>query len=70
MLKAKGLCGELKKVIFPSSSNRRERQDQIKSYAEKGSHSKSTWIQHKPNKSLKENSQKLNTFIIHLIKGL
>jgi len=58
MLRAKGLYGELKEVIFPSSSCKMKRQDQIRPCVKKISHSKNTWIQHRANRSLKENAPK------------
>jgi len=53
MLRGKGFYGDSKVVFFPNSSSRMERQDQIRPCVKKGSHSKSTWIQHKANTSLK-----------------
>jgi len=59
MFRAKGLCEDSKEVFFPPSS-RMEKQDQIRYYVGKGSHSKSTWIQHnKANKILKRNAPQL-----------
>ena len=51
VLRAKGLCVDSKGIFFPSSSSRLERQDEVRPCVEKGSHSKSTCIQHTKNKS-------------------
>ena len=49
----------LKTGLLSIFLKRMERQDQIGPCVEKGSHSKNTWIQHKPNKSLKRNVPQL-----------
>jgi len=61
MLRAKRLCEDSKEVFFPPSFSRIERQDQIRPFGGKESHSKNTWIPHKAHKSLKRKAPQLQS---------